>query len=104
LSANFGRSASIQRELNKIDPYKVWTWDRAARTPDPNSTKRQLPMWHRYRVEMYPHVAGRGSGLVDAFGNQLEFPAAFRRARRADLRKGILQIVQESAQHGRVKQ
>jgi len=68
-------SGELQRELNALDPYKVWTWDPASRRPDPNSTKRQLPMWHQYRVELYPHFPGLLSGLRDQFGNELEFMA-----------------------------
>src|SRR5205823_14436967 len=52
-------SASSSSDLNALDPYKIWTWAPASRRPDPNSTKRQLPMWHHYRVELYPHFPGR---------------------------------------------
>ena len=83
----------LQRDLNAIDPYKVWTWDRASRRPDPNSTKLQLPIWHRYRVELYPHFPGLLSGLRDQFGNELEFPAAFRLSRQAHRPKVIIHIV-----------
>jgi hypothetical protein len=34
-------------------------------------------MWHRYRVALYPHF-GNLSGIRDALGNDLTFPAAFR--------------------------
>jgi hypothetical protein len=67
-------------------------WDASSRRPDHNATKRQLPMWHRYRVELYPHF-GNLSGIRDAFGNDLTFPAAFRASRRANRPKGIVQIV-----------
>lgn len=86
-------SGDLQRELNALDPYKVWMWDRTSRRPDPDSTKRQLPMWHRYRVELYPHFPGLLSGIRDQFGNELEFPAAFRRSRQAHRPKGIVRIV-----------
>lgn len=59
----------IVRELNKIDPYKVWTWDWNDRIFDRNSAKPQLPMWHRYKVELYPHV-GQDCGIVDEYGNE----------------------------------
>ena len=35
-------------------------------------------MWLVYRIELYPHVAGFGSGIIDEHGNELELPAAFR--------------------------
>lgn len=88
-------SGQLERALNAIDPHKVWTWDPGKRRSYPNSAKRQLPMWHTYRVELYPHFAGLSSGIRDAFGNELEFPAAFRLSRSAFRLKGIIQIVQE---------
>src|SRR5580704_16529235 len=48
-------TGSLQRELNAINPFKIWTWDPQTRQPYANSAKKQLPMWHRYRVELYPH-------------------------------------------------
>ncbi len=80
-------------ELNQLDPYRVWTWHVNRRTPDPNSTKLQLPMWHRYRVELYPEY-GQLSGIVDEFGNNQLFPAAFRKTRGAFKPKGIIRLVQ----------
>jgi len=84
-------SGDLQRELNLLDPHKVWTWDPAARRPYRGYPKRQLPMWHRYRVELYPHF-GQGSGICDRFGNELEFPSAFRMCRRTGEPKGIIKI------------
>jgi hypothetical protein len=83
----------LEQDLNALDPYKVWTWDPTRRRPDRNSAKRQLPMWHQYRVELYPHVPGLLSGIRDAFGNELEFPAAFRLSRSAHRPKGIVQVI-----------
>jgi hypothetical protein len=88
-------SGELQRDLNALDPYKIWTWDAATRRPDPHSAKRQLPMWHQYRVELYPHFPGLLSGIHDQFGNELPFPSAFRLSRRAYLPKGIVQIIRE---------
>jgi hypothetical protein len=85
-------SGQLQRDLNALDPYKVWTWHPASRRPDPNSAKLQLPMWHRYRVELYPHYPGLLSGIRDEFGNELQFPAAFRLSRSAYRSKGIVRI------------
>lgn len=82
----------IVTELNKIDPHKVWTWDWNDRIYDRNSAKAQLPMWHRYRVELYPHV-GQGTGILDEYGNEQKFPAAFRKTRDTFLPKGIIQII-----------
>jgi hypothetical protein len=76
--------------LNAIDPFKVWNWN--DRIYDRNSAKNQLPMWHRYRVELYPHV-GQDSGIRDQYGNEQMFPAAFRLTRDTFLPKGIVKII-----------
>jgi hypothetical protein len=58
-------------ELNNLDPHKVWSWDPYDRIFDPRSRKSQLPMWMRYRVELYPHIEGMFSGIKDGSGNNL---------------------------------
>lgn len=85
-------SGRLQRELNLIDEHKVWTWDPASRRPYRGYEKKQLPMWHRYRVELYPHY-GQMSGIPDEHGNELTFPSAFRRSRRDNKPRGIVRIV-----------
>ncbi|MET1250186.1 hypothetical protein ABWW58_15510 [Sporolactobacillus sp. STCC-11] len=82
----------IVRDLNKIDPHKIWTWDWKSRVYDRNSSKPQLPMWYRYKVELYPHV-GQESGILDEYGHQQMFPAAFRKTRDTFLPKGIIKII-----------
>lgn len=87
-------SGSLIQQLNLLDPYKIWTWDPASRKPYRGYPKKQLPMWHRYRVELYPHVPGLGltSGIRDAKGYELEFPAAFRLSRRDGKPRGIIKM------------
>ena len=87
-------SGELQRKLNIIDPNKVWTWDPASRRAYKGYAKKQLPMWHRYRVELYPHV-GQPSGILDEHGNQQLFPAAFRKRRQTFEHKGIVKILKE---------
>ncbi|MBM3269129.1 MAG: hypothetical protein FJZ01_15930 [Candidatus Sericytochromatia bacterium] len=82
----------LQRRLNARDPYQCWTWDSRSRTFDPNSAKYQLPMWHFYRTELYPHF-GQFSGIRGPTGYPLTFPDAFRQRRGEGLVKGILRIV-----------
>ena len=86
-------NGALVQKLNLFDKHKVWTWDPQSRIGHPASPKKQLPMWHWYRVELYPHW-GQGSGIRDKFGNELEFPAAFRISRRDDCPKGIVKIVE----------
>lgn len=86
-------SGDLQRELNLLDPQKVWTWDPSSRKPYIGYPKLQLPMWHVYRVELYPHFPGGLCGIQDQHGNELEFPAAFRRSRRNGNPRGIVKLV-----------
>lgn len=83
---------SLQRELNLLEPDKIWTWNPSSRRPYKGCTKKQLPMWHKYRVELYPHY-NQPSGILDKFGNQLQFPAAFRQERYTYEQKGIIKII-----------
>jgi hypothetical protein len=82
-------SGQLENDLNRLDPYRVWTWAWDRRRPGPDSVKAQLPMWHQYRVELYPHILGLSSGITDRYGNELEFPSAFRQSR-GYLPKGIV--------------
>jgi len=51
-------SGRLTAALNALDPHQVWTWDWRQRRAAPGSVKKQLPMWHQYRVELYPHAPG----------------------------------------------
>jgi hypothetical protein len=86
-------SGRLQQELNRLDPHGCWSWDPAERRTYRGLGKRQLPMWHHYRVELYPHVPGLLSGLTDEHGHELEFPAAFRRSRRDGRPRGIIRLL-----------
>ncbi|MBI3467225.1 MAG: hypothetical protein HY000_29790 [Planctomycetes bacterium] len=94
------RSGELTRQLNLLDPFKIWTWDAASRKPYRGYPKKQLPMWHRYRVELYPHVPGLGigCGIRDRYGHDLEFPSAFRQSRRDGKPRGIVKIQYGGAQ------
>lgn len=85
-------SGKIERDLNLLNPHKVWTWDPATRRPFRSYPKWQLPMWHHYRVELWPHF-GQSSGIVDQYGHELDFPAAFRKSRDNNQPRGIVKIV-----------
>lgn len=84
-------SGDLVKALNAIDPYKIWTWNSTTRRSHPDVSHRQLPMWHQYRVELYPHY-GQGSGIIDRFGHELTFPAAFRKTRSGRKSRGIVKI------------
>lgn len=88
-------SGRLQAELNQLDPHRIWTWDAAERRRYRGYPKGQLPMWHQYRVELYPHTPGLIAGS-DVHGNPREFPSFFRTARRqligGQTQRGIIQI------------
>jgi len=88
-------SGDLERQLNAVCPEKIWTWDLSNRRYSEDSPdKAQLPMWHLYHVELYPHY-GQSSGILDQFGNELAFPSAFRQDREGRP-KGIVRIRPES--------
>lgn len=77
--------------LNNLDVHKVWNWDPKSRRVVQG--KSQLPMRIFYQVELFPHL-NQGSGIVDAFGNNLKFPSAFRQSRNGFKQKGIVRVIQ----------
>jgi hypothetical protein len=88
-------SGDLERRLNALCPEKIWTWHpNSRRFSDDSPDKAQLPMWHLYHVELYPHY-GQGSGILDRLGNELMFPSAFRKDREGRP-KGIVRIRPES--------
>ena len=91
-------SGALETELNLRDRHRVWTWSPHSRRRYHGYAKPQLPMWHVYRVELYPHMidAPQPCGIRDRHGNELEFPAAFRLSR-GDQPRGIVQLIQESS-------
>lgn len=86
------RSGELQWELNSLDPHRVWNWSPESRKPAPGFTKKQLPMWHFYHIELYPHVPGLFE-TPDAHGNEFFFPASFHQCRRDGDPKGIIKLL-----------
>nr|MEE4269536.1 hypothetical protein [Candidatus Krumholzibacteria bacterium] len=83
-------SGELERQLNQLDPFNCWTWDPSSRMPYRGYGKRQLPMWHYYRVELFPDY-GQKSGICDSKGIELTFPEAFRLSRE-DFPKGVVRL------------
>lgn len=87
-------SGELERELNLLDPRALWTWNWKDRQH--YAGKDRLPMWIHYRTELYPHLVGwpipQITGIIDKYGNELEFPAAFRQSRSRG-QKGIIKII-----------
>lgn len=90
-------SGKLEQSLNPLEPDKIWTCNPHAKRPYKGYPKKQLPMWHKYRVELYAHVAGHSCGIRDKFDNEMEFPSAFRISRRDDTPKGIIKIIKGDA-------
>lgn len=84
-------TGQLEADRNRFDPDMIWTW--AHRRVGAGSPKAQLPMWHKYRVELFPYVPGFPSGIKDQFGHDLEFPSAFRVSRQF-IPKGIVVLQQ----------
>ena len=93
------KSGQLARELNTLDRSNIWSWDPRSRRPYQGYPKRQLPMWHKYRVELYPHVSNLAavSGIRDQHGNELEFPSAFRQSRSNGAPRGIIKLRKDSS-------
>lgn len=85
-------SGKLETELNLLDPHKIWTWDASQRRPFRGYAKKQLPMWHQYRVELWPNF-GQPFGIKDTAGNSLNFAQAFRISRTDNEPKGIIELV-----------
>jgi hypothetical protein len=87
-------NGDLESKLNAIDPHTVWTWDWSDRQLF--AGKMRLPMWMHYRCELYPHLTGlpyhQSTGITDQFGNDLEFPSAFRQSR-GFVQKGIVKLI-----------
>jgi len=89
-------SGRLEDALNRLDPHKVWTWNPDSRRPYKSYPKHQLPMWHAYRIELYPHY-GQPAGICDEHGYELEFPSAFRISRRDGHPRGIVKLMKGDA-------
>lgn len=85
--------------LNDLDRFKVWDWNPSSRRKHRGSAKAQLPMWHRYRVELYPDI-GQPTDILDEHGNRQTFPAAFRKTRGDGRPKGIIRLIKPADEQG----
>ena len=85
-------SGHLQRELNLLDPHKIWIWDPSSRMSFRGDPKKQLPMWHQDRVDLDPHTPGLRTGIQDTNSHDLEFPAAFRQRRSDGKPQDIVRI------------
>lgn len=83
-------TGELMYRLNDLDPFTCWTWDPRARRKYRGYPKGQLPMWHRYRVELWPDY-GQPFGLQMDGSLDQGFEAAFRRSR-SGAPRGVIKI------------
>ncbi len=95
------KSRRLRNALNALDPYRAWTWRQADRRPDA-AGKLKLPLWHHYRVELFPYYGQPTTEFRDRNGRDLTFPELFRRRTPAGadaqdpLPKGIVKLAHPS--------
>lgn len=87
------QSGQLEARWRELDPNGVWTWAPQDRRRVEGEYRFKLPMWERYRVELYPHFPGVLAGIRNQFGEMLEFPDAFRLSRKSFIPKGIVRLL-----------
>jgi hypothetical protein len=91
-SARQMASRQLAQQLAKLDPLWMGQFGLAPLIRDPFDPRMlHRPMWGKERIDLLPHF-GQGCGLSDEFGNELDYPAAFRKTRDHQP-KGIVRIV-----------
>jgi hypothetical protein len=90
-----GQYAPILVGLLQSEP--TLPWDLVRRRIDPATNLPKPLMWHEFRVEIFPYVTDHPvpTGVRDEHGDDLYFPALFRRDKATRRPKGILQIIRE---------
>ena len=83
-------TGQLEADLNALE--RIWTWSSTAKRPHRESEKSELPMWHKYRVDLWPQYMGSRSGIRDALGNDLPIAAAFRISRRQNRPRGLIKL------------
>ena len=87
------KTRALHRALNSIDPHGAWTWRREDRKRDENGVMR-LPLYHHYRVELFPYYGQKRSGTFDQDRREIDFPTLYRRTRDTHLPRGIIRLTQ----------
>jgi hypothetical protein len=89
-------SGKLERRLNQKASKPIWGWD-IGRGSGNERGHRKLPMWHEYRVELWPtpppplgHT--QFSGLRDRRGRDLSWIEAFRQTRQGRGPRGMIRI------------
>ena len=78
----------LEERLKQLDPHGAWNWDHRSRTPDARGRMR-YPLWHRYRVDLFPNI-GQGTGVFDDAGNERNFFSLMRWSHRVKSLRGVI--------------
>lgn len=91
------RFHELVADLKALAPLLCWDWDREDRPVDPVTGIAKTRMWHRFRVEIFPHFTDQPqpTGIRDEYGNDLLFPSLFRRDKETSRPKGVIPIIRE---------
>jgi hypothetical protein len=84
-------SRNLERRLNRIAGEEIWTWDQKQWAADGRGAKK-IPMWHKYRVELWAMPPGQFSGITDRRGHNLPISEAFRQTRYGFKPRGMIKI------------
>ncbi len=90
------KSRQLHNALNALDPFKAWTWRNEHRSADESGHLR-LPLYHHYRVELFPHYGQAKTGFVDRDGRDIDFPTLYRRTRGTHLARGMIRLSPKSS-------
>lgn len=88
-------SRELNRALNARNAHQIWVWDPQAFPLVPGFGTAKPPMWHRYRVELFPEDPIFQMPAINTQAGMLPFSVGFRLTRTGSP-KGIIEIVQRS--------
>lgn len=82
------------QRLNNRDEFKIWTWKDKDRIKPAPAEKGQLPMWHKYHVELWPEY-GQWSGQIHPLTEAKLTHAELFRITREGEDKGIIKLLKK---------
>jgi hypothetical protein len=81
-------SGRLLKRLNELDPHQAWDWHPRCRRPDDRG-KLRYPLWHRYRVDLFPNI-GQGTGVFDDAVSERNFYSLMRWSQRVKRLRGVV--------------
>jgi hypothetical protein len=85
-------SGILQHRLGRFLSPALWNWGEGIK--DPDTGKPHIPMWHQYRVELFPCWPSLSSGIPDRRGRRLDWPRGFRQQKETFRPKGVVVLKQ----------